>query len=130
NRQDEVEPVAHAPFGKRLAEIFIFVGKALSFRDIHETGNTRRRVDDEARRGCTRAADVALQDIVGNDERRLQVAQEALNGVAYETGQYGLVALGDRLDHGAVENVVEAEDEAVDRLDRIGDFMRGRRLRK
>ncbi len=96
------------------------------------------RVDEEARRGRAGAVAFTLEQVVGQDDRRMQVAEEIADAVLGRIRQRDVVIAGKRLHEQFVEAVVRFEEVTVHRLQRIvglverlhGGFVAGIRRRR
>ena len=87
--------------------------------DIDEAADADGRVDEEARRRGAGAAEFALEQIVGQDDRGLQVAQEVAHAVFGRIGQRQVIPAGERLQQDFVEELIDLEEISVHRLERI-----------
>ncbi len=73
---------------------------------------------------------IALEQVVGEDDRRRQVAQRIAHAVLHRVRQRRVVPAGHRLQDKLVDRVVDVEQVAVQRLDRIVRLLvGGHRLR-
>jgi len=86
---------------------------------VEEAENADRRIDAEARGRGAGARPFALQRVVGEDGGSSQIVEEMPDAVARRVGNDALIPCRDGLQQNDVEEAVELEEIAVQRLDRI-----------
>jgi hypothetical protein len=87
--------------------------------DIDGTEGADRGVDGEALRRIPGPFDIALQDIVGENDRLSDIVGEIVNALTQLRGHILDIGPRDRLQDDAVEKLVCFEDLAVDRFRRV-----------
>jgi hypothetical protein len=85
----------------------------------HRTENAECGIDQEAADGRAGAIHIALQNVVGQNRRRTQVAQEAAHAVLGLLRQHATIDERHRPDQHAVDHAVELENAAVQSLEGI-----------
>src|SRR5690606_8912114 len=113
-RQVEVGSRAHAPDGKRLAEVLIVGIEADRRRDIEQAADAERRVQQEAARVLEAGDAFALQELIDDRDRILEVREKIAYAPSYPAGRDLFVSFRDRLQRSTVERVVHLIDAAVE----------------
>ena len=81
--------------------------------DIKQPAGADRRVDRQPRQRIGRQLPFALQDIVGEDHRAVEVLQKIVQRLPHRRRDDGAVGFRRRHQHLAVDRLVEAEDRPV-----------------
>src|SRR5207244_6381950 len=101
-------------------EIFVMVGDAEPVGgNIEQARDAERGIDQESFCRDAGALPVALEQVVGQNYRPVHVAQEIVHAALDRLGQNGVVPGGDRLQEQFVEGIIDLEEIAVHRLQRV-----------
>ncbi len=111
-RQYQVAAVLVAPFRQGLAQVFIVIGDSRLAGDIKKTQQTDGRVEQEAPEAAATLFELALQDLVDDGYRGIEVPEEISNTALKRVGHDLVIAHGDR-PHDFVETIVECINLAV-----------------
>ena len=106
-----------APDVECLAEVSRLVREAVVFCHIVQTPNSDRRIDDEAFQGNYRTAQAPLEDIVPEDQRLVQVGEEAAHGGSSHVRNRAPVGLRRGLPKNLVQETVEIKNPAIQGLE-------------
>src|ERR1700733_1489077 len=109
----------YSPYGESLPEIRVVMRPAPRVGDIDETEGADRGVDGEALRRIPGPFDIALQDIVSENDRLSDIVGEIVNAPTQLRGHILDVGPRNRLQDDIVEKFVGFEDLAVDRFRRV-----------
>ncbi len=119
DRQHQVRPFAYAPGCQRASEVGAAVGQAVLPGDIDEAGETEHRVENEALGGIPGPLPFALGDVIDECERKRQVPNHIVGAAPDRAGHHRSIDEGGRAENDRVEQVVDGEDQPVQRLERI-----------
>ena len=90
--------------------------------DIEHAADPDRRVDHETAQRIGRELRLALQHVVREDQRIVQILQEIRGSIRAPAAADGAVGLRDRHQDVPVDRLVEREDAAVGIFKRIVEF--------
>jgi hypothetical protein len=113
-RQGQVRPRAYAPDCERLTEVLVVGLQADRSRHVEQPGEPERAVEQEAAGVAQSQLGLALQELVDDRRRVFEVAQEIADADTHPARRDLLIALGDGLERGAVDGVVELVHVAVE----------------
>ena len=119
DRQHQIGAVGNAPCRQRDPEIVGVVGDADLGADIDQSADPDRRVDQKPPQRVAGQIHPALQHVVGEDDRRVQVLQEIVHRVAHRRRQHRAVGVRHRHQDRPVDPLVEVEDRPVGVLERV-----------
>ena len=126
NRENKVRALPDTPDGKRLVEILVVLGEPDARGGVKQSGKPYRRVHQEAGPVVADLANLALEEAVGDGHRVEQVAEEVVNSGPHRLRQRAGVTPGYGPHEVSVTEVVEPVDRAVQGLQRVSFFSRGR----
>src|SRR5208283_3697040 len=102
-----------------LPEIARLPPKAMETREVDQAAQPKRAVDDKPACGRPGPPEPPLEQVVGENQRLVQVEHKVLEGIASPTRDHANIALRHRLDLDAVQEEVEAENLPIERLEGI-----------
>ena len=127
--QHDVPAFLEAPRPHGLAGIFVMVGDIEQpIGDVDEPAHPEGGVGQEAQQALARTIELALEQIVQQDQRRACVAQYVADGVAQRLRHADPVPTGDRPEHQLIDRVVQLEHVAVVVFPRIVGLFPGEAL--
>jgi hypothetical protein len=119
--ENEVGAIGDAPTVERLPEVAALLFEPVRARKVEQPAETEGGVEEKAAQGYVGALELALQQVVGEDHRFVQIVEEMADRVAPPLRKHRSIGLGDRLEQQAVDEEVEVENVAVERFKRIVD---------
>ena len=126
--QIEVGPRPDTPPPQRVAEAVAAIGQIQLLGDIDGTPQPYRRIDRKPAERFQRTAGPQLEEIVDEDDRFGEVADDVAQARADGLGDDRLIGLCHRLEEAAVDAALRLEKAAIGPFERIarGGFVRGR----
>ena len=112
-RQHQIGAFLHPRLAQGDAHVVVVIGDAYLAGHVDQPADAHRGIDHHAAKGVADFGTVALQHVIGQDHRRIQVGQEIVHPVAGHFRHHVAIALGDGAGHGMVQLHVEIEDGAV-----------------
>ena len=126
--QHQIKSLAHSPDRKRLPEILVVGLEVDVLGHVEQAAEAGRGVHRGATDRDQRTPALSLHQVVGENRRALQVLQEVVDDIAHVHGHVFVVKKAHRSQQQVLQDLVEVEDHAVHRFQRIahlGDGDRG-----
>ncbi len=121
-RQHDIWAFADAPYRKRLAEILrVLLDTEISSR-IENTEHAHRGIHKKSVKCLCGTFRLALHHIIGENDRRIEIAEHIRYAVARNLRGCSDIDIRHRADHRLVSSLVEGENLAVERLERVIDL--------
>ena len=111
--QDQIRAFRDAALAQGDAEIIVVIGDAELAGDIDQPADADGGIDHDAAEGVGGLVAIALQHVIGQHHRRIQVGEGIVDAVAHRLGHRVAIDFGDRAGDGMVQLDVEIEDVAI-----------------
>jgi hypothetical protein len=108
-----------APDVERLPEVATLPLETMSAGEVHNPCNAEGAVFHEAAQRRGRTLELALQEVVDQDNRFVKIPYKIANAIAPARREHSTVALGDRLQQDPIDSLIECKSLPIKRLQRI-----------
>ena len=113
HRNNEIWPFRDTPDPEGNPQIVLVVRDAPAAGDIDKAGHADRGVQNKANNGVLGAAEIALQGVVGGNQRRLQVVQKIVHRITHRARQCGPIGFRGGHQNMPIDHLVEVENFAI-----------------